>query len=165
MQRLIKIIFDIAHWGRKWYWRTFNIKTQGARIMIIDNQKVFLVKHRYGSLWVFPGGGAKKNEDLKEVAIREAFEETGIIVKTIKQKLGTYHNTHEGKDDTITIFVTTDWKIGGGHNIFEKFMKIFEIKESGWFDLHNLPENTSIASKRRVKEYLNNPVVEYIERW
>jgi len=162
LQKIIKKMFDVAHYFRKKYWKIFKIKTFGARVLLLNKNpkpsvgqgKVYLVMHRYGNLWVFPGGGLKKGEDIEEVAKREVFEETGITVKSFSKKLGTYRNSKEGKDDTISIFVCDDWEVSNKLSFYENIMKIFEIKRGGWFDINNLPENTSPATKRRVVEYL-----------
>jgi 8-oxo-dGTP pyrophosphatase MutT (NUDIX family) len=147
LNTLIRKLFDIAHYFRKLYWRIFKIKTFGARAMLVEDGKVFLVQHRYGNLWVFPGGGVKKGESSEEVAGRETIEEVNIEVNGFSKKLGVYKNTKEGKNDTVSIFVSEDFKDLGRK-------KNFEIKESGWFSINDLPENTSSATKKRVSEYL-----------
>jgi len=54
-----------------------------------DKTKVLIIKRRDVPVWVFPGGGVDKNEDLKSATIREIKEETGLDVEIIK-KIGEY---------------------------------------------------------------------------
>lgn len=152
-------LFDILHWLRKWYWRTFNIKTFGVRVIVVSGGKVLLVKHRYGNYWVFPGGGIKKGEKIEDAGVREIFEETRVCIKSFEKVLGTYKNTREGKDDTVTVLVAEQWekKEEGKWNL--------EIKESGFFDLVNLPQGTSPATLRRIKEYKLNLNTQFTGGW
>ena len=60
---MIRKIYTFLHTIRKFYWRTFNIKTYGVRVIVVKNNEVLLVYHRYGDLWVLPGGGMKKGEN------------------------------------------------------------------------------------------------------
>ncbi len=49
----------------------------------IKDGKVLLVKSKYGKkeFYLFPGGGMEFGETIKETAVRETFEETGVKVK------------------------------------------------------------------------------------
>jgi 8-oxo-dGTP pyrophosphatase MutT (NUDIX family) len=157
IDKIIKIIFDLLHSVRKIYWKTFNIKTQGVRVILYRHNKVLLVKHRYGNLWVFPGGGMKKGESSEDVAIREIKEEVNIEINSFVGKLGVYKNTHEGKNDTVTVLVSEEFMIS-------PFKKNFEVKEAEWFDIYELPKNTSRATKDRLEEYKKwSPDLQIIE--
>lgn len=115
------------HTLRKWYWRTFKIKTFGVRVIIKKGESIFLVKHRYGNLWVLPGGGIKKVKNAEGAAQREVREEANIEIKKFERILGTYLNTQEGKHDAVTILVAEEkeWEDKG-----KKWN--LEIKESGF---------------------------------
>lgn len=69
-------------------------KKLGAAAVILDNQgRVLLVKHRYGRLnWELPGGGAEAGESIWETAIREVREETGLAV-VAQHITGIYYDT------------------------------------------------------------------------
>lgn len=69
------------------YYVNKNNKKSG--VFFIDNKtnKVLLVQSR-GNLWGPPKGSLNINESVKDCAIREVFEETGIIIK--KENLNEY---------------------------------------------------------------------------
>lgn len=153
MAKIIQFIFKKLHAIRKWYWRTFKIKTFGARVLIEKEGKIFLVQHRYNNFWVFPGGGIKRRESIEDTCRREFFEETGMIIENFSKKLGTYQNHQSGKNDTLAILVANDFQKGPKLNFFQKIMNKIEIKNKSWFDIDNLPKTISDATRRRVEEY------------
>ncbi|QUW20294.1 NUDIX domain-containing protein [Sporosarcina sp. Marseille-Q4063] len=65
------------------------MRNRGSSI-IIENNKVALIKRvRDGqTYYVFPGGGIESGETAEQAAIRETFEELGVIIK-VKRNLGT----------------------------------------------------------------------------
>jgi len=154
MNKTIKLSFDSFHWFRKKYWKIFKIETFGVRTLIFKNNKILLVRHRYGNLWVMPGGQIDKKEDPKIAALRELQEEVGIIGRKIDYQLGYYKNTTGGKNDNVYCFVMTDFAINPTFK--RKFIDFLEIGEMAWFDLGQLPESTSKATKARINEFLAN---------
>ncbi len=68
-----------------------------------------LVRHTYGrKLWVFPGGGIKKNEQALAAVQREMKEELGIELKNLKE-VGQFVSDCEGLKDKVTVFVADPW--------------------------------------------------------
>lgn len=62
-----------------------NVKTKiAARAIIIKNNKIAVLFSKKYNAYITPGGGIKENELLEEACIREAKEESGIIVKPIE---------------------------------------------------------------------------------
>ncbi len=54
----------------------------GARVVIVRGDGSILLQHRSDfGLWGLPGGNAEEGEDLREVVIREALEETGLDIR------------------------------------------------------------------------------------
>ena len=149
---MLKIFFNLFHWFRKKYWKVFKIETFGVRTLILKDKKILLVKHRYGNLWVMPGGQIDKNENPEIAALRELQEEVGIIGRKIDYKLGYYKNTTGGKNDHVCCFVMTNFEIKP--NFRPKLIDFLEIGEMVWFDLDQLPESTSKATKSRINEFL-----------
>jgi 8-oxo-dGTP diphosphatase len=130
----------------------------GVGIMLLRNGRVLLGKRNIDpkkadselhgeATWTMPGGKVHFGEKLKEAAIREVFEETGIKVKDLKLISVT--------DDIVkdAHFIT----IGFLSENFEgeaKVMEPDEITEWRWFDLNNLPSPLFFPSAKIIKNYL-----------
>ncbi|TSC61954.1 MAG: hypothetical protein Athens041674_618 [Parcubacteria group bacterium Athens0416_74] len=130
------------------YWLTLSTeRIRGARIIIIDDRRVLLVSHWYAPwAWTLPGGGVNKNESPEEAAMREAFEETGLKVRSLGGEIGQYQGTW-GRHDLIAVYWTGD---------FEGSLALkpnLEIMARSWFDIDNLPEEISPANRRRIEAY------------
>ena len=67
----------LLYLGFKIYCFIFRPVRMGVRVAMIQNEKVWLVRHTYVPGWHMPGGGVKRGETLEAAARREAFEETG----------------------------------------------------------------------------------------
>ena len=68
---LIKLAYHIM----RVYWFLVRPITMGARIILIKDGQIVLVKHSYQNAWYLPGGGIKRNETLEQAIRREAAEE------------------------------------------------------------------------------------------
>lgn len=56
-----------------------------SRALIIKDSKVAVLYSRKYDFYTTPGGGVEQDETLEETCIREAKEETGLIIKPMKQ--------------------------------------------------------------------------------
>ncbi len=130
----------------------------GFGVMILKGKKV-LLGHRHedpkkaSSLlhgegtWTMPGGKLHFQENLKEGAIREVLEETGIKVKNIDVISVSNDIVHDAH------FVT----IGFLAEEFEgepKIMEPDEITEWKWFALDSLPFPLYFPTEKVLKNYL-----------
>ncbi|WP_348063315.1 NUDIX domain-containing protein [Devosia sp.] len=129
---------------------TLRRMTFGARVMLVEGDKVFLIRHTYVPGWQFPGGGVEPAETAEYAAAREVLEETGYRVVGAMELFGLYHNTSPVTDrDHVAFFVS------------HKFEKAFEfranreIAEAGWFDRRQLPEKVTPATSQRIDEYFD----------
>ncbi len=118
----------------------------GVRIMLIDGDKILLVKHSYQDEWYFPGGGAKRRETLDQAARREAMEEAGATLGDL-ELFGVYTNFIERRTDHITVFICKDFTFGE--------TKDWEIESIELFPLDALPEKVAPGIGRRIEDYLN----------
>ncbi len=124
--------------------------TMGARVMVVDGDKVLLIRHTYVPGWQFPGGGVGPGETFEEAGARETLEETGYRVIGPMHLFGLYHNASVVTNrDHVAFYVAT------------KFEKEFErkpdheIAEVAWFDRRALPEKVTPATSQRVDEYFD----------
>lgn len=127
-------------------WRRMTI---GARIMLVDGDKVLLVRQSYVRGWQFPGGGVEPGETALEAAIRECLEETGFQVKGAPKLQGVFHNDNVGLTirDHVCFFVATEF------DEVHAFTPNAEIVEMGWFHHQELPEEMNDGARRRVGEF------------
>jgi 8-oxo-dGTP pyrophosphatase MutT (NUDIX family) len=143
-QKLIAKVFLTI----KGFWHRM---TLGARVMVVDGDKVLLIRHSYVPGWQFPGGGVGPGETIEAAGARETLEETGYRVVGAMQLFGIYHNSSPVTDrDHVAFYVAT------------KFEKAFdrksdhEIAEVGWFDRRALPEKVTPATSQRIDEYFDD---------
>lgn len=121
--------------------------TVGVRGLVIDDGKVCLVRHTYRDGWFLPGGGVKTGESLVDAMARELREETGIELPESPRKVhGVYSSFAEHKSDHIVVFLLDDWTQTPNRSA--------EIAEVRFFSPDELPEGTSPATTRRIKEWV-----------
>lgn len=125
--------------------------TLGTRIMLVDGDKVFLIRHTYIPGWQFPGGGVDPGETVDAAARREVLEETGYRVTGPLEFFGIYHNASTVTDrDHVVFYVAKAFELG-----FE-FKPNREIAEAGWFDRSALPQKVTPATSQRIDEYFDH---------
>ncbi|SDM79925.1 NUDIX hydrolase [Sediminibacillus halophilus] len=56
----------------------------GAVVLILNQQNQVLLQKRHDGQWGLPGGLMDLGESLEEVAKREVFEETGLVVEKLE---------------------------------------------------------------------------------
>lgn len=140
------MVYATALFWVRIYWRIAKPVTYGARVLLVHNNQVLLVQPRKSNYWNFPGGGIKKTEDPGTGALRELFEETGIVVNHIDYRLGEYCSKAEGKRDTVFIVVATT-----NDSIIPKLE--IEIQRAEWFPFDQLPKNITKPTLWRIDEY------------
>lgn len=101
-----------------------------------DGDKILLVHEGLDGRWSLPGGWIDEGLSVRENTIKEAYEESGMQVKTDrllavidKRK----HNPSKGIFHVYTFFV--ECTLLGGD-----FAENLETTEIGWFGLDELPE-------------------------
>ena len=130
------------------FWRFCKPLTLGSRAIVVQDEKVLLVRLSYVKGWYLPGGGVAKGESFYSGAIRELKEECGIVPKKLVL-FGLYFTTRHGKVDHVAIFLVTEFSWLTDNS------KDPEIDEMRFFPFDSLPEETTPATKRRIQEYLS----------
>ncbi|MCP8883935.1 NUDIX domain-containing protein [Devosia sp. XJ19-1] len=124
--------------------------TVGARVMVVDGDKVLLIRHTYVPGWQFPGGGVGPGETFEEAGARETLEETGYRVIGPMELFGLYHNSSPVTDrDHVAFYVAKRFEF-----VSER-KPDHEIAEVGWFDRHKLPDKVTPATSQRIDEYFD----------
>lgn len=84
----------------------------GVGAIIIDDGRVLLVKRGHAPLageWSIPGGALEVGETVREAAVREAREETGLTVEAL-ELLGVYDRVlRDGNGRTLYHYVLIDF--------------------------------------------------------
>ena len=103
-----------------------------------------------------PGGGVKRGETLEEAVRREAREEVGAEMRTLKF-LGAYTHFGEYKSDHNVLFLCTDFSIKGKQDR--------EIAEARFFSLDALPDGLMDGHRQRLDEYRTGAEIPKFGEW
>jgi 8-oxo-dGTP diphosphatase len=118
-----------------------------AGVVVRDGDRVLLVKRRfepYRGAWVIPSGFIEYDEDVRETAVREIREETGLAVE-----LDGLHAVESCFDDPrgMTLLVLYRGRITGG-----KLTAGDDAEDVGFFALDALPEIAFEAHRKVLGE-------------
>ena len=130
----------------------------GAAIIIRNNQgKILLQERTDRNKWGLPGGCQGLGEDLKDTAVREAYEETGIkldskelvLIDTLsgKQRKNSYPNGDIVYNNTSLYLI--DVNIDGETNLKGDS----ETKRLKFFSVEEIP--TNLMDSDLIKAYVN----------
>lgn len=133
----------------------FACKTIGARALVIKDGNILLVKHSYIPQWYSIGGGVEKGETPIEAVKRELLEEVGITCLNHPKLFNVYLNNREKRDDYVVLYIVEEFT--------QKTVSSPEIIAAEWFEISNLPQDISPATKRRIEEFLGSR--EALEKW
>lgn len=129
------------------YWRITRGMTLGVRAVLIDEQeRIFLVRHTYVSGWHLPGGGVEPGETALQSLERELEEEGNISLGAPAVLHGVFFNRKASKRDHVITYLVRDFKQSAPRGADS------EIAETGFFPLHALPVDTTLATRRRIAE-------------
>lgn len=148
---------SVLHVG--WYidfMKSKDDRSYGVIPIIFENGswKVFLI-HQYGSAgdvyWTFPKGHAEENETSIEAALRELVEETGIILKRLREGL-LFTQTYTFMHADVLIHKSVEYYVGEAaskdHRLQEE-----EVKDAGWFTFEDAREKLTFdAAKAMLSE-------------
>ena len=127
--------------------------TMGVRAIILDgDQRVLLVRHSYVPGWHFPGGAIEPGETARSALLRETREEARIAIEGEPALHGLFLNRR--RDHVVVYLVRRFQEIASGP-------QDWEIAEARFFDLRDLPPDTTDATRARLREVVEGvPVAE-----
>ncbi|MTH98423.1 NUDIX domain-containing protein [Roseibium sp. RKSG952] len=138
------VLLSIHVWG--WLVRSV---TLGVRVILLDDRhRVLLVKHSYLPGWYLPGGAVDRGETAGHAAVRECCEEVGVVIEGSPRLLGLYLNRRGLGRDHVALYFAGTWSKTPG------FLKAnMEISEAGFFAFDDLPDDTSDATRKRLRDF------------
>lgn len=83
---------------------TFTKTRDGSRAVVERDGMILLSHETVSGWWLVPGGGIEQGETPEECCVREVEEETGVIVRPVKQFL-TLHEYYEEYRYTSWYFI------------------------------------------------------------
>lgn len=110
----------------------------GIGAIVVKDGKVLLGKRisSHGiETWSAPGGYLEFNESFEDAAVRECFEETGVIIKNSVFVHAVNNVFQNDNVHSITIWMRGEY--AGGEAMVTEPEKFIEV---GWYDPTNLPE-------------------------
>lgn len=139
-----------------WFWLTRSM-TMGVRVAAFDTKgQIFLVRHTYVKGWHLPGGGIERGETAIRAVHKELQEEGNLEIEDTPQLISVYFNRIITNRDHVLLYTC---------KVQQTTPKIAdrEIAEAGFFSVDDLPEETTLATQRRLKEL--NGGIEISEYW
>jgi ADP-ribose pyrophosphatase YjhB (NUDIX family) len=119
----------------------------GVRAIAVDEQhRVFLVRHSYMAGWHFPGGGVEVGETLMASLERELAEEGNLVLDEQPILHGVFFNHRFANRDHVAVFVARRF-----HQSAPRAPD-WEIADSGFFPLRDLPAGATRAVRARLAE-------------
>ena len=121
--------------------------TMGARAIVVNAaNEVLLVRHRYEDGWQLPGGGVEKGESAIEALKREVREEAGVVILGNPVLVGSFHNRSVSGRDHVLVYRCDEFERRQDEPLSG------EIADHGFFPLNELPEGTTLGTRRRLSE-------------
>lgn len=119
------------------------MKEKSCGCIIIDNEKVLLIKSKKGH-WDFPKGHVEQNETEQETALREVKEETNLNVNiTSDKRYINYYITDKKIDKTVIYFLAK--KINGKEKPQED-----EVQEVKWCTFNEALDTITFENTKNI---------------
>ncbi|MEJ2748833.1 MAG: NUDIX domain-containing protein [Anaerolineae bacterium] len=125
----------------------------GVGVFVVDDDgKVLLVRRRMNpekGKWSIPAGFLDRGEDPQETAVREALEETNLVVE-IESLIDVYYNA-VSSGPGASIFILYQARLVGG-----QLRAGDDADAAAFFGLDELPELAFASTRDAIKRLTNN---------
>jgi 8-oxo-dGTP pyrophosphatase MutT (NUDIX family) len=126
----------------------------GSVVIILNEQNEVLLQKRHDGNWGLPGGLMDLGESFEEVAKREVFEETGLVVKNLKllnvfSGSDYYLKVHNGDElySVTAVYYTKD--VSG-----EMKIDYSESEKMQYFPTSDLPNELTDEYRGFIEQYI-----------
>ncbi|KGR77992.1 NUDIX hydrolase [Ureibacillus manganicus] len=127
----------------------------GSVVIIINENNEVLLQKRHDGSWGLPGGLMDLGESFEEVAKREVFEETGLIVENLKLlnvfSGSKYYLKVSNGDELYSVTAVYYTKDVSG----EMKIDYSESEKMQYFSTNDLPEQITDEYREFIEEYIN----------
>lgn len=133
-----------------------SVEAAGGIVRNDKNEILFI--NRWG-IWDLPKGKKKKNEALRNTAIREVMEETGLLNLQITQVLQTTYHIYTDKNNKEILKSTSWFEMnckGNCKTIPQAEEGIAEAKWVAEIELDDILKNTYASLTQLLHDYLSN---------
>lgn len=127
----------------------------GSVVIILNEQNDVLLQKRHDGYWGLPGGLMDLGESFEEVAKREVFEETGLVVENLKllnvfSGSEYYFKVPNGDElySVTAVYYTKD--ISG-----EMKIDYSESEKMQYFSINNLPNELSDEYRGFIEQFID----------
>lgn len=123
----------------------------GVGVFVVDDGRVLLVRRRMNpekGKWSIPAGFVDRGEDPQETAVREALEETNLIVE-IQELIDVYYNAVSGPG--ASIFILYRARLLGG-----ELCAGDDADAAAFFSLDDLPELAFASTRDAIQRLINS---------
>jgi 8-oxo-dGTP diphosphatase len=129
-----------------------------ASVLVLHQGRLLLVKRGidpYRGWWDIPGGFLEADEHPETGAVREAREETGLLIRPV-ELLGIFMDTYGSSGDyTLNLCYVAELLGGQAH-------PASDVTELRWFDLQELPDQVAFDWSQEALAMLKEKYVEDI---
>jgi 8-oxo-dGTP pyrophosphatase MutT (NUDIX family) len=121
-------------------WLITRPRKLGVKCVLIDGDRILLVRHTYGYRgWDLPGGGQRRGEAPASAAAREMHEELGLSAREWSP-FGTIRTRQDHRRDAIHLFAAEPDSI-------EVTLDLGELSAAEWFPRDALPPLSGLSSE------------------
>ena len=127
----------------------------GSVVIILNEQNEVLLQKRHDGHWGLPGGLMDLGESFEQVAKREVFEETGLVVENLKllnvfSGSEYYMKVSNGDElySVTAVYYTSD--VGGNINI-----DYSESVKMQYFSINHLPNELTYECRGSIEHYIS----------
>lgn len=107
-----------------------------------DTIRVLLEKRADNHTWAIPGGALEDLEDYKQAAIRETYEETGILARSA------WCVSH------YELPYFSYWTYASKLETQETPVKNWESEDISWFGIAELPDGMNLMTKKELSDFI-----------